>query len=135
MEKLLGSHFSRGLTLSEEEILADPQVLGHLQNLMHHRQFSVQFLTKTVEWYDSWVCLRTQKGLTPQFCFRYLFDNGTDSADNWTDYNDIVRYFGTTQPIGVLEKAFEEELDYRSGLQDGNGNKDCNHDEGDTGHS
>ena len=102
---------------------------------MYHRQFSASFLAKTVEWYDSWVCLRTQKGLTPEFCFRHLFDNETDSADNWTDFNDIVRYFGATQPIGVLEKVFEEELENRSTLQDGNRNKNTNHDEGDAGHS
>jgi hypothetical protein len=116
MENLLGPHFSRGLTLTEEEILADPHVLAHLQSLLYRRQFSMPFLATSVEWYDSWVCLRTQKGLTPQFCFRYLFDNGTDSADNWTDFNDIVRYFGTTLDLTVIEKAFEEELEYRSSL-------------------
>jgi len=24
--------------------------------------------------------------------FRYLYDNDTDSADDWTDYNDVERY-------------------------------------------
>jgi hypothetical protein len=102
-----------GLTLSEEEILNSPRILSSLQSLMYQRQFSIPFLEKTAEWYDSWICLRTQKGLTPQFCFRYLFDNGTDSADNWTDYNDIVRYFGGSDSVAI-EKAYAEEMQRRN---------------------
>ena len=138
MERYVGPNFSQqGLTLSEEEILGNSRILSILGILMYDRQFSIPFLEKTTEWYDSWICLRTQKGLTPQFCFRYLFDNGTDSADNWTDFNDIVRYFGATWPRDEIEKAFDDEIHrrYFAALEHGNCDKNANHDEADTRHS
>jgi hypothetical protein len=122
--------------MGEDEILKDERILAHLQVLMYRRQFSMAFLAKTVEWYDSWICLRTQKGLTPQFCFRYLHDNKTDSADDWTDFNDIVRYFGNTFDLATLEKIFNEELEYRCRPSEyRNGNQNADHNEGDTAHS
>ena len=33
--------------------------------------------------------------------FKYLYDNDTDSADDWTDYNDVKRY--------LLERNYTEE--------------------------
>ena len=33
--------------------------------------------------------------------FRYLYDNNTDSCDNWTDYNDIESY--------LLKRNYTEE--------------------------
>ncbi len=96
-------------------MLETKEVLPSLQYYMYHRQFSEAFLAKTVEYYDSWICLKTQNSLTPYFCFRYLYDNDTDSADNWTDYNDIVKYFARTQP-----HITKEELDeaYKKAMYD-----------------
>ncbi len=51
--------------------------------------------------------MRTQKNLSPYFCFRYLYDNDTDSADDWTDYNDIKRYLSN---LGYTEAEIKEEF-------------------------
>ncbi len=102
----------------EEELLKEPRRLMNLNYLMHSHAFSEIFLAQTVEYYDSWVCLKTQQNLTPSFCFQYLYDNDTDSADNWTDFNDILRYFEkrwpekTQQEIqNILHKEFEQVLE------------------------
>jgi hypothetical protein len=102
-------------TLPEDEILKDESFLSCLGSSLYLRQFSLDFLAKTSEWYDSWLCLRSQKGLTPEFCFRYLYDNGTDSADDWTDYNDIKKYFDRegTHSEEQIEAAFKAELEHR----------------------
>jgi hypothetical protein len=104
------------MTLSEDEILKDETILSCLNSILYRRQFSLDFLSKTSEWYDSWQCLRSQKSLTPEFCFRYLYDNGTDSADDWTDYNDVKKYFDRegTHSEEQLEAAFKVELEHRN---------------------
>ena len=79
-------------SIFENELLNDPQKLSYLSNLLKEHQFSEPFLIQTILYYDSWRCLRTQKNLSPYFCFRYLYDNDTDSADDWTDYTDIYNY-------------------------------------------
>lgn len=76
----------------EEELLNNPDKLSYMNNLLSKHQFSEDFLIKTIDYYDSLKCLRTQNNLSPYFCFRYLYDNNTDSADDWTDYNDIIEY-------------------------------------------
>jgi hypothetical protein len=76
----------------EQELLNNPNKLSFMNNLLSQHQFTEEFLIKTIEYYDSWKCLRTQMNLSPYFCFRYLYDNNTDSADNWTDYNEIKEY-------------------------------------------
>lgn len=76
----------------EIELLNNPNKLSHMQSLLRDHQFSEEFLIKTIGYYDSWRCLRTQKNLSPYFCFKYLYDNDTDSADDWTDYNQIKEY-------------------------------------------
>jgi len=45
--------------------------------------------------------LRTQKNLSPYFCFRYLYDSEYDSADDWTDYNNVKDY--------LLKRDYTEE--------------------------
>ena len=103
-----------------EQILADPTLLAQVNTLLDRRHFSLDFLAATAEWYDSWICLRSQPHLTPTFCFRYLYDNGTDSADNWTDSNDIARYFSRCQPTvskEELDRALHEELERRRQIQ------------------
>ena len=76
----------------EKELLSNPSKLSFMNNLLFQYQFSEDFLIKTILYYDSWKCLRSQNNLSPSFCFRYLYDNQTDSADDWTDYNDIKDY-------------------------------------------
>lgn len=76
----------------EQELLNNPDKLSFMNNLLSQHQFTEEFLIKTINYYDSWKCLRSQNNLSPYFCFRYLYDNDTDSADNWTDYNDILEY-------------------------------------------
>ncbi len=75
-----------------EELLKSPERLAFMNNLLKEYQFPEDFLVKTIQYYDSWKCLNTQWNLSPYFCFRYLYDNDTDSADNWTDYSEIYKY-------------------------------------------
>lgn len=80
------------LTQFEQELLDNPDKLSWMNNLLSKHQFSEVFLIKTICYYDSWKCLRTQKKLSPYFCFMYLYCNDTDSADDWTDYNEVKEY-------------------------------------------
>lgn len=91
----------------EKELLDNPDKLSWMHNLLSQHQFSEDFLIKTIGYYDSWRCLRTQKNLSPYFCFRYLYDNDTDSADDWTDYNDVKRYL---LKRGYTEEQIKEEF-------------------------
>jgi len=77
-----------------EKYLDDnPEKLSFMNNYLYKYQFSEKFLIKNRIYYDSWKCLKTQNNLSPYFCFRYLYDTSEyDSADNWTDYNDIMNY-------------------------------------------
>ncbi len=75
-----------------DELLKSPEKLSFMNNLLSQYQFPEDFLIKTIEYYDSWKCLKSQWDLSPYFCFRYLYDNDTDSADNWTDYSEIYKY-------------------------------------------
>jgi hypothetical protein len=74
------------------ELLKSPSRLSFMNSLLVKHQFPEYFLIKTICYYDSWICLRTQKNLSPFFCFRYLYDNETDSADNWTDFHEVYKY-------------------------------------------
>jgi len=76
----------------EQDLLNNPHKLCFMNNLLQEHQFSEEFLINTINYYDSWKCLRTQQNLSPYFCFNYLYDNDTDSADDWTDYNMIYEY-------------------------------------------
>ena len=95
-------------SIFENELLNNPQKLSFMSNLLKEHQFSEPFLIQTILYYDSWRCIRTQKNLSPYFCFRYLYDNDTDSADDWTDYNDVERY---EQPYTELSNEFQDEAD------------------------
>jgi hypothetical protein len=85
----------------EQELLNEPDRLSWMNYLLTKHQFSEEFLIKTICYYDSWKCLRWQKNLSPLFCFKYLYDNDTDSADDWSDYNDIKEY--------LLKRGYNEE--------------------------
>ncbi len=49
----------------EKELLDNPDKLSWMHNLLSQHQFSEDFLIKTICYYDSWRCLRTQKNLSP----------------------------------------------------------------------
>jgi len=76
----------------EEQLLSKPSELSLMNNLLRYHQFSEEFLIKTRIYYDSWKCIRLQDNLSPEFCFKYLYDSEYDSADNWTDYREIEEY-------------------------------------------
>ncbi len=95
--------------MTEQEILNDNNLLSILQNLFSLRNFSEDFLIKTLDYYDSDKCLRTQKNLTPYFCFKYLCDKNSDSSDIYTDYNDIVDYFkNSNYSIEYIKKVYNQ---------------------------
>ena len=91
----------------EQELLNNPDKLSWMNYLLTKHQFSEDFLIKTIEYYDSWKCLRWQNNLSPYFCFRYLYDNNTDSKDDWTDYNQVKDYLFTR---GYNEEQIKEEF-------------------------
>jgi hypothetical protein len=98
----------------EKEILDSPHKMCQIHNLLRQHQFSEEFLIKTIDHYDSWQCLKTQKNLSPYFCFRYLYDNPNDSADDWTDYYDVLRYFKNSEySIISLNNIFQDAMDDR----------------------
>ena len=74
------------------ELLNSPEKLYFMNDLLKKYQFPEYFLIKTICYYESKRCLETQWNLSPYFCFRYLYDNETDSSDDWTDYHDIYKY-------------------------------------------
>ncbi len=86
-------------------LLQSPEKLCFMNNLLSQYQFPEDFLIKTIEYYDSGKCLRTQWDLSPYFCFRYLYDNETDSADDWTDFNQVYVY--------LLERKYSNEIIYQ----------------------
>jgi hypothetical protein len=88
----MSNNFNVNVEELEKELLNNPSKLSFMNNLLRKYQFSETFLSKTIYYYDSWKCIRTQKNLSPYFCFRYLYDNDTDSADDWTDYTEIYNY-------------------------------------------
>ncbi len=53
----------------EEDLLNEPARLSWMSSLLINlrlkHQFSEDFLIKTILYYDSWKCLRTQKNLSP----------------------------------------------------------------------
>ena len=87
----------------ELELIKSNKII-FLNNLLYKHQFSEEFLIKNRDYYDSWHCLKTQTELTPEFCFKYLYDNNTDGSDNWTDFYDIYNYFKEKY---TFEKLYE----------------------------
>ena len=91
---------------SELDLLINaPEKLCFMNSLLSQYQFPEDFLIKTIGYYDSWKCIRTQWDLSPYFCFRYLYDNDTDSADDWTDFNQIYLY--------LVERNYSNEKIYQ----------------------
>ena len=99
----------------EMDLLNNPDKLSFMSNLLREHQFSEEFLIETILYYDSWRCLRTQKKLSPEFCFKYLYDNDTDSADDWTDYNDVERYLlKRDYTKEQINEEFKKAMNYRN---------------------
>ena len=103
----------------EIELLNNKTELTYIHSLLLSRQFSEEFLIKTAGYYDSWKCLKTQDNLSPYFCFRYLYDINTDSADNWTDYNDVIRYLKKLNKYTdeFIEEEYQRAMKYRQSLE------------------
>jgi hypothetical protein len=98
----------------EQELLDNPNKLSFMNNLLTEHQFSEEFLIKTIDYYDSWKCLRSQNNLSPYFCFRYLYDNDTDSADDWTDFNMISNYLKKRNYTdNQIDEQFNLAMQYR----------------------
>lgn len=98
---------------SEDELNAifekEPELLLFVENLIRVRQFSESFLIQHVSHYHSRVCLNFQKNLTPEFCFKYLYDSKTDTkTDDWICFNDIAWYFREKLSIDELEVIFQK---------------------------
>lgn len=95
----------------EKDLLSNESKLSCMNNLLFKHQFSEEFLIKTILYYDSWKCIRSQKNLSPFFCFKYLYDNETDSADNWTDYTEIYDYLKNRNYTDEeIEKAYTDAM-------------------------
>jgi hypothetical protein len=93
----------------------NPDKLSFMNNYLREYQFSEEFLIKNRMYYDSWKCLRTQNNLSAYFCFCYLYDTPEyDSADNWTDYNEIKKYLKQRNYIDDdIKNAFDEAMKFR----------------------
>jgi hypothetical protein len=95
----------------ENYLLSDKNLLSWMNNLLQQNEFSEDFLIKTRPYYDSWKCLRNQSNLSVYFCFRYLYDTEEyDSADNWTDYNDVIRYFGDKYSEEFIKSEYKRAI-------------------------
>lgn len=100
----------------EIDLLNNPNKLSFMNNLLMRYQFSEEFLIKTRIYYDSWKCIRRQDNLSPYFCFRYLYDTPEfDSADDWTDYNEIYEYLKKRNyNDNDIENAYEKAMNDRN---------------------
>lgn len=105
----------------EKTLLENKNILSWMNNLLQQNEFTEDFLIKSRPYYDSWKCLRNQSNLSPYFCFRYLYDTEEyDSADNWTDYEDVIRYLNNKYTEEFIKMEFaraikdrkEEDSDY-----------------------
>jgi len=100
----------------EKYLTDNPSELCSMNNYLRKYDFSEEFLIKHRIHYDSWKCLRNQTNLSPYFCFRYLYDTPEyDSADDWTDYNDVERYLkNKNYTITEIRNAYEKAMDDRN---------------------
>ena len=99
----------------EKDLLNNEHKLMSIHNLFLQHEFSEEFLIKTRIYYDSWKCLRRQNNLSPYFCFYYLYDRQEyDSADDWTDYNQVYEYLkNKNYSDEVIKNAFNKAMNDR----------------------
>jgi hypothetical protein len=90
----------------ENQIINDEKQLIILNYLLNKYQFSEEFLIKTKKYYDSCKCIKTQKNLSPYFCFNYIYDQD-DSNDDWVDYNQIYTYL---KKLNYSDEIIENEF-------------------------
>ena len=95
--------------LTREDLLS-----SEINKLMSDNEFTEDFLTKTRIYYDSWKCIRTQKNLSPYFCFYWLYDRQNyDSADDWTDYNQVFNYLKDNYDHEFIKEEFKRAIQDR----------------------
>lgn len=85
-------NFSEINNINEIDILKNDKYLTNINSILKIRQFSEEFLIKTLEYFDPIICLKYQKNLSPYFCFKYLYDSKYSDTDNWISYNEIIDY-------------------------------------------
>jgi hypothetical protein len=88
--------------------------LENMCSVLNDYQLSENLLIATLPYYESKWCLKTQKFLSPFFCFAYLYDNDTDSYNETTDYNDIINYFHNRYSLDELEDWYNKAMDFRN---------------------
>jgi len=67
------------------------RIIPIINILIKKRQFSEKFLFKFIDAIDPYICLKYQKGLTPNFCFDNLYNK--EKPDGFICFNDILDYF------------------------------------------
>ena len=99
----------------EKDLLNNKEQLMNINSLFLKHEFSEEFLIKTRLYYESWKCLRRQHNLSPYFCFYYLYDRQEyDSADDWTDYNQVYEYLkNKNYSDEVIKNAFNKAMNDR----------------------
>jgi hypothetical protein len=98
----------------EKNLLENKNILSWMNNLLRDNQFTEDFLIKTRIYYDSWKCLRSQKNLSPYFCFYWLYDREDyDSADDWTDYNQVYNYLKDKYDYEFIRYEFKRAIQDR----------------------
>lgn len=102
----------------EKYLLSNKDLLSWMNNLLQQNEFTEDFLIKTRSYYDSWKCLRNQSNLSIYFCFRYLYDSSDDSADDWTDYNDVVKYFNGEYSEEFIRSEYNRAMKDREDYDD-----------------
>jgi hypothetical protein len=95
----------------EQYLLENENLLSWMNNLIKDNQFTEEFLIKTRIYYDSWKCINNQKKLTPYFCFYWLYDREDyDSADDWTDYNQVYEYLKNKYDHEFIRSEFNRAI-------------------------
>lgn len=95
----------------EKYLLENEDLLSWMTNLLSDNEFTEDFLIKTRIYYDSWKCLNRQKNLSPYFCFYWLYDRQEyDSADDWTDYNQVYEYLKNKYEHDFIRSEFNRAM-------------------------
>lgn len=58
--------------------------------LLKSNQYDEKYLIENIDYIDPYTCLKSQHNLSPEFCFKYLYNK---DDNNWVSYEDIVAYF------------------------------------------
>ena len=67
--------------------------LCFMNSLLKKNQFNEIFLIKTRKYYNSNICLRTQKNLPLLFSLEYLYDSKYDCPTTKTYFDDLYLYY------------------------------------------